>query len=156
MTKVAAAAPPDAEDLGHLYIALHSRVRRVVDDAMTTSGVSLSRTIVLKLLASLGPVNQAALATELGFAPRSITDLVDGLERDGLARRVDNPADRRSRLVQITDTGSVALESALKVKCDLFEEIFSVLDPPSRAALFTLLSTVHASLSPLPGDLDVR
>jgi hypothetical protein len=44
----------------------------------------------------------------------------------------------------------------LKVKCDVFEEIFSVLDPPSRTALFTLLSTVHESLSPLPGVPDVR
>ena len=150
------AAPPSAMELGHLHLLLHSRIRRLVDDAMTAGGASLSRTKVLQLLASSGPLNQAAIATHFGFAPRSITDLVDALERDALAERVDCPSDRRSRLVRITPAGAIALESALKIKTDLFEEIFAVLDPPSRTALFSLLETVHDSLPAQPGELHVH
>jgi DNA-binding MarR family transcriptional regulator len=156
LSNVSSTECPDATDLGHLYISVHARIRRLVDDAMVASGVSLSRTIVLKLLAARGPTNQSAIALELGFAPRSVTDLVDGLEREGLAERVENPADRRSRLVQITGSGSIALESALKVKHDLFAEIFAGLDPAARTELFRLLQTVRASLSPVQGEPDVR
>jgi DNA-binding MarR family transcriptional regulator len=152
LSNVSTTGCPDATDLGHLYISVHARIRRLVDDAMVASGVSLSRTIVLKLLAARGPVNQSAIA----LAPRSVTDLVDGLEREGLAERAENPADRRSRLVQITGSGSIALESALKVKHDLFAEIFAGLDPAARTELFRLLQTVRASLSPVQGEPDVR
>ncbi|OYV24970.1 MAG: hypothetical protein B7X08_07505 [Acidocella sp. 20-63-7] len=55
---------------------------------------------------------QAAIATELGFAPRSVTDLIDALEREGFAQRFDDPADRRSRLIRITDSGACARQSA--------------------------------------------
>jgi DNA-binding MarR family transcriptional regulator len=148
---------PDALELGELYIHLYQRVRKMADDAMLACGVSLSRTKVLKLLSVRGPVTQAAIAVEFGFAPRSITDLVDGLEREGLAERIDNPGDRRSRLVRITDSGAIALESALTTKRELFEQIFSALDAPSRTALCALLETVYTSVSAHPsaaGQID--
>jgi len=46
-----------------------------------------------------------ALAEDLSVAPRTMTDIVDVLERDGLVKRVDDPADRRSVLAEITRTG---------------------------------------------------
>ena len=153
MDSLARAAPPAGLDLGHLYMQVHARIHRLVDDAMTAGGASLSRTKVLSLLARRGPINQAAIATEFGFAPRSVTDLIDALEREGFAQRFDDPADRRSRLIRITDSGTCALQSAMKVKTDLLEEIFAVLDPPSRTELFSLLETVHNSLSVQPGEL---
>ena len=152
MESTARAAPPTGLDLGHLYMQVHGRVHRLVDDAMTAGGASLSRTKVLSLLARRGPINQAAIAAELGFAPRSVTDLIDALEREGFAQRFDDPTDRRSRLIRITDSGSTTLESAMRIKTDLFEEIFAVLDPPSRTELFSLLETVHNSLSVQPGE----
>jgi DNA-binding MarR family transcriptional regulator len=39
-------------------------------------------------------MNQATLAGVLGFAPGSVTDTVDALERDGLVRRTEDPHDR--------------------------------------------------------------
>jgi DNA-binding MarR family transcriptional regulator len=155
MTNSPATAAPAAQDLGHLYIGLHGRVRKRVDDAMVAGGVSLSRTMVLKLLADRGPVNQSAIAAEFGYAPRSITDLVDGLEHDGLAERVENPDDRRSRLVRITESGSLALQRSLAIKYQAFEEIFAVLDPAARTQLFALLETVRTSLSAKPGESHV-
>jgi DNA-binding MarR family transcriptional regulator len=46
-----------------------------------------------------------ALAEGLNVTPRTMTDIVDILERDGLVRRVADPADRRSVLALITETG---------------------------------------------------
>src|SRR3989454_12252860 len=45
------------------------------------------------------------LAEMLDVSPRSVTGLVDNLERDGLVKRVDDPADRRSVYSEITEEG---------------------------------------------------
>jgi DNA-binding MarR family transcriptional regulator len=45
------------------------------------------------------------LAEGLNVTPRTMTDIVDVLERDGLVRRVPDPADRRSVLALISDAG---------------------------------------------------
>src|SRR5256714_10284780 len=43
-----------------------------------------------------GRFTMGELAEMLDVSPRSVTGLVDNLERDGLVKRVDDPADRRS------------------------------------------------------------
>jgi DNA-binding MarR family transcriptional regulator len=45
------------------------------------------------------------LAEMLDITPRTVTGLVDNLERDGLVRRVADPEDRRSVYAEITDQG---------------------------------------------------
>ncbi len=46
-----------------------------------------------------------ALADVLGVTPRTMTDIVDLLERDGLVKRTPDPIDRRSVLAVLTDSG---------------------------------------------------
>lgn len=43
---------------------------------------------------SRGAVRQSVLAAEFDLAPRTITDVIDALERDGLAERQADPTDR--------------------------------------------------------------
>lgn len=45
------------------------------------------------------------LAEMLDVSPRTVTGLVDNLERDGLVKRVDDPADRRSVYAELTEQG---------------------------------------------------
>ena len=52
-----------------------------------------------------GRFTMGELAEMLDVSPRSVTGLVDNLERDGLVRRVADPADRRSVYAEITDQG---------------------------------------------------
>ena len=52
-----------------------------------------------------GRFTMGELAETLDITPRTVTGLVDNLERDGLVRRVADPADRRSVYAEITDQG---------------------------------------------------
>src|SRR5437879_4772730 len=52
-----------------------------------------------------GQFTMGELAEMLDITPRTVTGLVDNLERDGLVRRVADPADRRSVHAEITDQG---------------------------------------------------
>lgn len=56
-------------------------------------------------------MSMSGLARSIGVTARNVTGLVDTLERDGLARRVRDPHDRRSVLACITPAGLDWVES---------------------------------------------
>src|ERR1017187_1113154 len=74
-------ASASPEQLGELYLEVHHRMRRAFDGGMSACGLSLARTKVLSQL-QRGPARPSVLAAEFGFAPRTVTELVDTLERD--------------------------------------------------------------------------
>jgi DNA-binding MarR family transcriptional regulator len=64
-------------------------------------GLSATEEKALDLLERHGPLTAGELARHSGLAPASVTGLINRLERKGFARRVRNPNDRRSVLVEI-------------------------------------------------------
>jgi DNA-binding MarR family transcriptional regulator len=66
----------------------------------------------MDFLDRFGSMTASALATHTGLAPASVTALVDRLERKGFARRVDNPADGRSVLIEL-DASRLAQDAHL-------------------------------------------
>jgi DNA-binding MarR family transcriptional regulator len=135
-----------AIDVGQAYFDLHHSLHRVVDRAMASEGLTLARAKVLMRLADNGPMNQATLAGLLGFAPRSVTDTVDALVRDGLVTRKECPNDRRARIVALTPAGQEAQERATAVRVKAMDEIFGSLSTADRAALLALLTSIRNTL----------
>src|ERR1700752_5527868 len=93
------------EQVGEEYLAVHHRMFRAVNDQMSECGLSMARTKVLMRLREQGAPRQSVLAADLGLSPHSITDIVDALERLGLAERRGDATDRPAELVAITRTG---------------------------------------------------
>ena len=56
---------------------------------------------------------QNEISRELSVSRTNITNLIDGLERDGLVERVPNPADRRVSYARLTEEGRQACLSVL-------------------------------------------
>ncbi|MFJ6620828.1 MarR family winged helix-turn-helix transcriptional regulator [Kitasatospora sp. NPDC091335] len=83
-----------------LVLERHDR-RKAVADAL---GMSFSRVRALRRLAA-GPITLRELAERLTADPPYTTVIVDDLVRRGLAERITNPADRRSKLVHLTEEG---------------------------------------------------
>src|SRR5579862_7544827 len=112
---------------------------RAVSDEMNGCGLSLARTKVLRRLHEQGPTRQNVLAADLGLAPHSITDIVDGLERAGMAERRPDPTDRRAKLVAITDAGEAGLDVANATRERLLKQVFGALSEADRETLLRLL-----------------
>lgn len=142
-----------AAEVFDIYIGSHHRLRRVVDEGMSRCDLSLTRTKALEHLRVHGPVNQRELAAVFGHAPRSITDLIDGLERDGLAVRKDDPSDRRAKLVEITPEGRAAVATGMAIHSKLIERIFGALDASDRAELARLLELLKTSSDSAAADI---
>src|SRR5690349_18084612 len=65
------------------------------------SGLSATEQKALDLIERFGPLTAGELAQRSGLAPASVTGLLSRLEKKGFARRIPNPDDRRSVLVEI-------------------------------------------------------
>jgi DNA-binding MarR family transcriptional regulator len=113
-----------AGEVGLHYLTTSARLRRLVDEHMARSGVSLARTKILQVLAGCGPIKQARLAEELGLAARSITQALESMERDGLVRRVPDDTDRRAKVVTVTDQGARALADGEAAGDEILRRIF--------------------------------
>jgi DNA-binding MarR family transcriptional regulator len=141
------AAAPDVtvvtpQQVGEAYMALIHRMRRVADERLSGLGLSMPRIKLLQYLSHSGPTRQNVIANCFDIAPRSVTDMVDCLERDGLAVRRDDPSDRRAKLVELTPAGNDAAASAGDARDQLFQHIFGALDAAGRATLLDLLTTL--------------
>jgi DNA-binding MarR family transcriptional regulator len=122
---------------------------RAVNEEMSACGLSLARTKVLTRLREQGPVRQSVLAADLGLSPHSITDIVDGLERQGLAERRPDATDRRAKLVAITSAGESCLVVANATRERLLRQIFGALTQEDRATFLRLLDTLDDAMKPL-------
>jgi DNA-binding MarR family transcriptional regulator len=143
------------EQLGELYLEVHHRMRRAFDGGMSGCGLSLTRTKILAQLQAGGPARPGVLAAEFGLAPRTVTELVDTLERDGLVTRQADPSDRRALLVGLTSEGQAALAAARATRARLMKQVFGALDAGDRATMARLLQTIdHAMAELITGDPD--
>jgi DNA-binding MarR family transcriptional regulator len=128
---------PDAlaHDFGRLFLRLH----RLLDRRMARSGASLARTKLLMLLEREGPARGTDIAELFGLAPRTVTESLDALERDGLVRREADPKDRRVKRISITDEGRRAIAATEPLRLKLVDRIFGPLTPDERAQLSAIL-----------------
>ncbi|MEV6693836.1 MarR family transcriptional regulator [Micromonospora sp. NPDC051196] len=83
--------------------------------------------------------NQGAIAEELGIDRTVLTYLIDDLERDGLVARRPDPADRRSRLVVLTEAGRAAARQRREALRHVETRLMSALTGEEAATLRALL-----------------
>ena len=97
-------------DLVELW-ALGQSIDRLVQDELRRRKASGTLLAVLAA-ASRGPMSTSELADLLGQAFMTTSDQVDRLERRREVRRIPNPADGRSRLIEITPRGHRRLQAS--------------------------------------------
>jgi MarR family transcriptional regulator, transcriptional regulator for hemolysin len=119
---------------------------RVVDRPLRELGFAMSQVPVLSLLKAAGALSQAELARRMQVEQPSMAQLLNRMERDGLVCRVADPADKRSRLISLTEDadrklpeGKAVLDEASRIALDGFSE-------DERRLLAGLLARVNTNL----------
>jgi MarR family transcriptional regulator for hemolysin len=125
-----------------LLDAARAQVARL-EEALKAVGLSAAKYKVLSQIAkSKEPVPLRLLAEEQQCVASNVTTLVDRLEADGLVRRVDDPADRRSKRAELTDLGREKAEEGARVVADVEQAFAESLGPTERLALAKVLSSL--------------
>jgi DNA-binding MarR family transcriptional regulator len=85
-----------------------------LNEAVRPFELSFARYEALMLLyfSRQGSLPLGKMGARLQVHPTSVTNLVDGLEQQGYARRLPHPSDRRTTLAEITDSGRAAAAAA--------------------------------------------
>lgn len=144
---------PDTGDaLVNALIHAAHRVRVAVDARLRADGLSLSSFKLLDALVA-GPLSMREVSDLLHVAPRTVTDLIDGLEAHGLVSRGAHPSDRRVTLLRLTEEGVHSHRRAKHAADAVRDEAVAALDDEERTTLIRLLGRIGAEsmASPLAG-----
>jgi DNA-binding MarR family transcriptional regulator len=102
-------------------------------------GMSLTTAATLGRLDRRGQHRLSELACAEGVTQPAMTQLVSRLERDRLAERCSDPADRRVVLVRITEAGREAIRRRRTARMDRMAELLPALPAPDQEAILAAL-----------------
>lgn len=137
---------PAPDTLASSLFGLFLRMHRLMNRRMADQGASLARTKLLLFLAKRGPARAADIADFFDNAPRTVTEAIDGLERDGLVVRNPDMHDRRVKQVSITDQGRRVIGETEPMRQALIDDVFGVLSATEQAQLNDMLGRMLAAV----------
>lgn len=127
------------ESLAEAFWAVARRLRLRSREALAPWDVTPSQWRAVATLMRHRTLRLNELSEHLRIAPRSTTEVVDGLQARGFVERLPDPNDRRATLVQLTDKGAELVKAIGSVRAADTEGIFGVLDDADRAELSRIL-----------------
>jgi DNA-binding MarR family transcriptional regulator len=123
-----------------LYNGIDARLRDEHD-------VSLGQCEIMRIIAGRDTCRVYDIAHELGITVGATSKAVDRLEAAGRCRRLANPEDRRSSLLQLTAAGRRVLSAAIPtLEREVRAHVADVLPARDVDRLATALSTLHRHL----------
>ena len=115
-------------DVTFTLLGAAQAVEARIESSLSPLGLSLAKLNVLGILVSSStPLTLGELAQKLACVRSNVTQLVDRLESDGLVRREADPADRRSIMAVVTDTGRDREKAGSIALANVQDEISQVL-----------------------------
>jgi len=122
--------------------ALMGEIERTVAASL---GINLQISNTLAVIEGAGqPLTPSEISERTLISSATMTSTIDRLERQGLVRRLPNPEDRRSVLVEVTEAGRALCDRFLPGINALQIAVMSDLEPAERQQLLDLLGKVLA------------
>lgn len=130
---------------GHLIRRLHQQSTQVFQARTEAAGIELTSVqfAALDAVAHQPGIDQASLASTIGFDRATIGGVIDRLEDKGLLKRVVAAQDRRARQLHLTAAGEQLLRACRPVVEALQADILA---PLSRAERATFISLAQKAL----------
>src|SRR3954468_13075800 len=94
-------------------------------------------------LAKAGRLSLTEIARRVGVTTTNITNLIDGLERDGWVERFASPSERRVTYVQLTAEGKERCGRLIPATARFTSQLFSGLTDEEKAELITTLQKLR-------------
>ena len=125
--------------LGDLVLGVARTLRRRFSTALAPWDLSPHQARALRVVAGHDGLRLSELAGALRIAPRSATEVVDGLQERGLVERAADPGDRRAVVLRLTDAGRRVQEEVSAARAADSQELFARLSAEDRATLERVL-----------------
>jgi DNA-binding MarR family transcriptional regulator len=116
--------------------------------------LSASAAFTLNRVCREGPIRLTTLATKEGVSQPSMTQLVQRLERAGLATRLADPDDGRACLIAITIQGQALLDERKRMRRERLAALIATLTDEERSTLWLSARVAFPLISRLAADAD--
>jgi DNA-binding MarR family transcriptional regulator len=126
-------------ELSDLLMRAARTQRRRWRDVLAPWDLSPHQARALRVVCERDGVRLSDLAEALHIAPRSATEVADGLQDRGLVERAPDPADRRAVLLRPTDDGRRIRAEVDRARTGDSDELFARLSAGDRSTLARLL-----------------
>ena len=149
---------PTPGDLVEMVLRLGQRLRGHLDGRFGTFGLSDARFAALSVIREAAPAGctQAHLATKLGQCESSISTLVERMRASHLLYRLRAKADRRKRVLMLTDEGRALLEQGLACRDREAQTLFSQMSRDEQRQLAQALGRLFSTLDRTADAMPVR
>jgi DNA-binding MarR family transcriptional regulator len=140
---------------GNLSFLLHDvshRVARVFDKQMEPLGLTRSQWGVIVYVGREPGIVQTKLAEKLEIGRMAVTGLIDRMELKGLVERKDDPDDRRTKRIYLSERARELIPSIQESGDFVGSKIFAGLTTEDREHLIYCLLSVRNQAEEFDGD----
>lgn len=134
-------------DIGYRMSDNSRLLRRLFDERVRDLGLTAAQARLLLSLNRHPDENQAFHAERLEVEPITLTRIIDRMEEAGWVERRADPADRRARILHLTDKSRDTVEELRQIIEAMFEEVLLGLDDGERSQLAGLLERIGMNLA---------
>src|SRR4051812_20943026 len=139
----------EVEGIVNRIAGINRRIKRVSEATLAEFDLTHPEWRVLGTLRNSGPRKAGVLARYLELSTGAMTSRLDGLEEQGLVRRVADPDDRRSVIVELTDEGRAKYEQTVSLQGRKEAFFASALTAAEQKRLNALLRKLMLALEKL-------
>jgi DNA-binding MarR family transcriptional regulator len=128
--------------LGDLLMRAARAQRQRWRDALAPWDLSPHQVRALSVVCEREETRISDLAEALHIAPRSATEVADGLQERGLVERTSDPRDRRAVILRLTAVGRRVRAEVDQARSTESRELFGRLSAEDRASLGRILRSL--------------
>jgi DNA-binding MarR family transcriptional regulator len=134
----------------YLVKQLELAVRAQLDEVVRPAAITVLQYTALTVLERRADLSTAQLARNAFVTDQSAADMVGALEERGLVVRVADPADRRRRVLRLTDEGRSLLDSLRGEVAGVEQRMLSALTPAEATDLRRFVTACRGALADTP------
>lgn len=114
--------------IGSASVRLSKRIARIINHHLKAFNITTEQWGVLRTVNESGLITQKTLSERSDKDKATLTKILDLLEKHQYTERVQNPEDRRSFLIQITEKGTNLVEEVGPYLKEVYSEIIDGID----------------------------
>jgi len=134
------------EQLSNILVEFYEKFSNWEHAIVEGSGFSLSQMHAIEILGNYGPLKMKALAEKIGITTGTLTIAIDKLEKLGVVIRRDNPEDRRSYVIELTDAGREIQQEHSRYHLNMTQECTVSFSETDKEQFFILIKNFLQNL----------
>ena len=132
---------------GYLLNDTSRLLRRRFEQKASNYNITSAQWRAMAQLSRNDGLTQVALAHLLEIEPMSVCRLIDRMEAGGFVTRQPDPADKRAKLVYLTEKSRALLDIIRVVAMEVYEDAFAGFDEDERLRLVAAINKINSNLS---------